>query len=219
MCPLSAREADAARPRGPSAPDPHRGVHGLDGLKGLLVVAHLLHALALQVTTAHLLQEPAVGPAHPRQQRQRLLGGQEHCRGRARASRPSGGQEPGLAWPAGLLRKGSLGARRQSPPKQQRPIQPHCPLIERVASPGLPTLSTPNPPSRAAATGLQAGTGVCVCGDPLPGCPQLRVLPTLLAVAKAQQGGQGHAAGQPEAPDVRHGEPAPGMRARPDPHG
>lgn len=46
----------------------HRGTGGLQGLKGLLVAALLLHALSLKIALAQLLQEAAVGTADPVEQ-------------------------------------------------------------------------------------------------------------------------------------------------------
>lgn len=61
------------------APSPHRVRGRLQGLEGLFVAALLLQALSLQVAPTQLLHEATVGTSDPREQRQCLLRGQEHC--------------------------------------------------------------------------------------------------------------------------------------------
>ena len=75
---------------GPPSLGPHRGTGRLQGLEGLLTAALLLHTLSLQVALPPLLQEAAVGASDPLEQRQCLLGGQEHCGRRGVGQRPQG---------------------------------------------------------------------------------------------------------------------------------
>lgn len=70
----SSEVLELARMKGSGPPHdglalPHRGAGGLQGLKGLLIVAQLLHALSLQVALAHLLQEASVGTSDPLEKR------------------------------------------------------------------------------------------------------------------------------------------------------
>lgn len=136
----SSEVLELARVKGSGPPHdglalPHRSAGGLQGLEGLLVVAHFLHALSLQVALAHLLQEADVGTSDPPEERQCLPPVQEHCGRRGRGQRPEGAQPSWPSWQpeAGLA---CLAAFRKGMPDSS----PLASLLSLVAPRPLPIL-------------------------------------------------------------------------------